>query len=67
MKSPFYIKEEAYERSNKKMRSEKKENKKNKGLPKEKTKKSKKKIGGQEDPEPTRYGDWEKKGISSDF
>ena len=29
--------------------------------------KSKKEIGGQEGPEPTRYGDWEKKGITSDF
>ncbi|MGH6871669.1 MAG: DUF1674 domain-containing protein [Rhizomicrobium sp.] len=24
-------------------------------------------IGGQSGPEPTRYGDWEKKGIASDF
>ena len=24
-------------------------------------------IGGREGPEPTRYGDWEKKGIASDF
>jgi hypothetical protein len=24
-------------------------------------------IGGQKGPEPTRYGDWEKKGIISDF
>ena len=24
-------------------------------------------IGGREGPEPTRYGDWEKKGILSDF
>ena len=24
-------------------------------------------IGGQEGPEPTRYGDWEKNGIISDF
>lgn len=24
-------------------------------------------IGGQKGPEPTRYGDWEKKGIASDF
>ena len=23
--------------------------------------------GGQEGPEPTRYGDWEKKGIATDF
>jgi hypothetical protein len=26
-----------------------------------------KEIGGQSGPEPTRYGDWEKKGITSDF
>jgi hypothetical protein len=26
-----------------------------------------KEIGGQKGPEPTRYGDWEKKGIVSDF
>ncbi|MEY4879424.1 MAG: hypothetical protein RJB62_893 [Pseudomonadota bacterium] len=26
-----------------------------------------KEIGGQKGPEPTRYGDWEKKGIISDF
>lgn len=24
-------------------------------------------IGGPKGPEPTRYGDWEKKGITSDF
>ncbi len=24
-------------------------------------------LGGPEGPEPTRYGDWEKKGIASDF
>ena len=24
-------------------------------------------IGGRDGPEPTRYGDWEKKGIASDF
>lgn len=24
-------------------------------------------LGGREGPEPTRYGDWEKKGIASDF
>lgn len=29
--------------------------------------KLKKEIGGQEGPEPTRFGDWEKKGITSDF
>ena len=26
-----------------------------------------KEVGGSEGPEPTRYGDWEKKGIASDF
>ncbi|MGC6472351.1 MAG: DUF1674 domain-containing protein [Parvibaculales bacterium] len=26
-----------------------------------------KETGGQEGPEPTRYGDWEKEGIISDF
>ena len=26
-----------------------------------------KELGGREGPEPTRYGDWEKKGITSDF
>lgn len=26
-----------------------------------------KEVGGQKGPEPTRYGDWEKKGIASDF
>ena len=26
-----------------------------------------KEIGGSAGPEPTRYGDWEKKGIASDF
>ena len=49
------------------MSSEDKDNKKNKVIPKDKTKKPKKEIGGQEGPEPTRYGDWEKKGITSDF
>jgi hypothetical protein len=29
------------------------------GLPKE--------VGGRAGPEPTRYGDWEKKGVASDF
>jgi hypothetical protein len=24
-------------------------------------------LGGQKGPEPTRYGDWEKKGVISDF
>ena len=27
----------------------------------------KKEIGGVDGPEPTRFGDWEKKGITSDF
>ena len=29
--------------------------------------KKKKEIGGVDGPEPTRFGDWEKKGITSDF
>ena len=32
-----------------------------------KKKRLKKEIGGQDGPEPTRFGDWEKKGITSDF
>ncbi len=30
-------------------------------------KKQKNEIGGRKGPEPTRYGDWENKGIISDF
>jgi len=26
-----------------------------------------KEVGGRAGPEPTRYGDWEKKGVASDF
>lgn len=26
-----------------------------------------KELGGRQEPEPTRYGDWEKKGLISDF
>ena len=33
----------------------------------EKTKKLPKEIGGPTELEPTRYGDWERKGITSDF
>ena len=32
-----------------------------------KKKKKEKEIGGPSGPEPTRYGDWEKKGITTDF
>ncbi len=32
-----------------------------------KTSEQKKEIGGPKGPEPTRYGDWEKKGICYDF
>ena len=32
-----------------------------------KKKNLKKEIGGQDGPEPTRFGDWEKKGITSDL
>ena len=34
---------------------------------KKNVKKTQKEIGGQKGPEPTRYGDWEKKGITYDF
>ena len=34
---------------------------------KTKTKKHPKEVGGPSGLEPTRYGDWEKKGITSDF
>ena len=33
----------------------------------EQSKKSPKELGGPKGPEPTRYGDWERKGIVSDF
>lgn len=35
--------------------------------PNDASKKKPKEIGGQKGPEPTRYGDWEKNGIISDF
>ena len=44
----------------------KKENKSNNKKNKNKNKKVKE-IGGPKGPEPTRYGDWEVKGIASDF
>ena len=34
---------------------------------KKKTKRQDKEIGGRKGPEPTRYNDWEKDGIISDF
>ena len=34
---------------------------------KDQKKNLKKEIGGQDGPEQTRFGDWEKKGITSDF
>ena len=34
---------------------------------KDQKKNLKKEIGGQDGPDPTRFGDWEKKGITSDF
>jgi len=33
----------------------------------EESRKRPKEVGGRKGPEPTRYGDWEKKGIASDF
>ena len=44
----------------------KKENKSNNKKNKNKNKKVKE-IGGPKGPEPTRYGDWERKGICYDF
>ena len=35
--------------------------------PQDQKKNLKKEIGGQDGLEPTRFGDWEKKGITSDF
>lgn len=35
--------------------------------PPEQSKKAAKELGGPKGPEPTRYGDWERKGIVSDF
>lgn len=43
--------------------TEKKENEKKPASPPPKVKE----IGGQEGPEPTRYGDWEKGGRCTDF
>jgi hypothetical protein len=34
---------------------------------KKRTEAAAKEIGGPSGPEPTRYGDWEKKGLTSDF
>ena len=34
---------------------------------KEKAVETPKELGGRDGPEPVRYGDWEKKGIASDF
>jgi hypothetical protein len=41
--------------------------KKNEKNPAIKQKQAKGEIGGPSGPEPTRYGDWERKGIVSDF
>ena len=45
----------------------KKNNKWNKDLLQGKPKKKQKEVGGPQGPEPTRYGDWEKKGRCIDF
>ena len=42
-------------------------NQKKKLKPKKKTIRGKKEIGGPKGLEPTRYGDWERKGICYDF
>jgi len=38
-----------------------------KGNPQEKPNKKVKELGGRKGPDPVRYGDWENKGIASDF
>jgi hypothetical protein len=43
------------------------EERRKRGQDLEAVKKGPKEIGGPAGPEPTRYGDWEKKGIVSDF
>jgi|TARA_B100001996_G_C18570115_1_gene558102 hypothetical protein len=45
----------------------KKDCKQDKNILQSKAKKKKKEIGGPQGPEPTRYGDWEKKGRCIDF
>ena len=45
-------------------RSLKEANERNKGAKKTNALKE---LGGRDGPDPTRYGDWEKKGIASDF
>ena len=38
-----------------------------KDTPQEKPNKKAKELGGRKGPDPVRYGDWENKGIASDF
>ena len=49
------------------MSEDQKKEKESKVVNKKKASSQPKEVGGSEGPEPTRYGDWEKKGITSDF
>ena len=49
------------------MNENQKSKKEVKAADKKKVSQKSKEVGGSEGPEPTRYGDWEKKGITSDF
>ena len=49
------------------MNENQKSKKEVKASDKKKVPKKPKEVGGSEGPEPTRYGDWEKKGMTSDF
>ena len=49
------------------MNENQKSKKEVKASDKKKVPQKSKEVGGSEGPEPTRYGDWEKKGITSDF
>ena len=53
--------------NNKKIAEQALEEAKERERERKKTSKLQKEIGGPKELEPTRYGDWEKKGITSDF
>ena len=59
--------EQAETETAKKKNLKKESNLKKAEIDSSKKKNLKKEIGGQDGPEPTRFGDWEKKGITSDF
>ena len=49
------------------MNEDQKNEKEVKAPNKKKASQKPKEVGGSKGPEPTRYGDWEKKGMTSDF